>query len=428
MAGNSKSPAELKSEGEELKALFAKVKKKPHNCAVLMAKDGVVIEAHIKKSPDILVKAGKKNGGMAKGAWGIMTMDGQVIRIDPVNDKVPGNLTKLAKKHFSARGLKFRLEILEAEEESQEEAAAEEQDAGQSTASGEDGGEAEETGDQKQELETRLAEMQDKIDALLADTENVMFSALQDGLSAHNRAMDGEDFERGTSTLDSLDGVLEDYAGILEKKEPLQARIDAMAADIERVKKGENAEAADQVGKFGREFDYALANNEWGGAETNLKAIEDLLAEHGGNSGAEEEEEEEIQASSSSDSQESDSETTDTPQEEEEDLSNVPSNSDKLRRANMKAQLDGHKKAIGAILKNKDSENGKAITASLLSYTKGLKGGDLDAAQAGIDETEAVLEKAEREFSLTEKQRSAIMKELEKMTAEIASLTAELAE
>ena len=182
MAAASKSPAELKTEGEELKALFAKVKKKPHNCAMLMSKDGVVIEAHIKKSPEILVKAAKKKGGMAKGAWGVMTMEGQIIKIDPINEKIPGNLTKLAKKFFGARGLKFRLEIVEPEEavEASEEAPAEAPETGASTGSEEEGGEAADTGDKKEELEARLAEMQEQVDILLEDKENVMFSALED--------------------------------------------------------------------------------------------------------------------------------------------------------------------------------------------------------------------------------------------------------
>lgn len=112
----NKNPADLKKEGAELKVLLAKVKKKQHNCAILMSKDGIVIELHIKKSPEVLLKAAKKAGGSPKGAWGTITMDGQVLILDPINDKVPGSLGKIAKKYFSERGLKNRLEIKEPEE------------------------------------------------------------------------------------------------------------------------------------------------------------------------------------------------------------------------------------------------------------------------------------------------------------------------
>jgi len=351
MATKTKSPAELKAEGEELKALFAKVKKKPHNCAVLMSKDGVVIEAHIKKSPDILLKLGKKNGGMPKGAWGTMTMEGQIIKIDPINDKIPGNLTKLAKKFFGARGLKYRLEIVEPEEgeEANKAAVAEEQGTGRSSASEEESHEAADTDDKKKELETRLAEMQDQIDVLLDDKENVMFSALQDGLSAHKRAMDGEDHERGASTLDVLDGVLEDYAGLVAEKTPLQERMSALAAAIERVKKGDNSEVIDQIGRIGREFDYALANNEWIGAAERLDLIEQLTEEHAGQAGAEEEAD--VQAKAGTDSQEA-SPSADHAEEEAADTEEtVKREAAKSKRKNIMDQMKERLQSMMADLK-----------------------------------------------------------------------------
>ncbi len=106
-----KDPAELKKEGEDLKVLFAKIKKKPHNCAILMCKGGVVIQAHITKSTDAMVKLAKKSGGTMKGAWGTITMEGQVLVITPENDRVPGSLDKIAKKYFNERGIKNRLEV-----------------------------------------------------------------------------------------------------------------------------------------------------------------------------------------------------------------------------------------------------------------------------------------------------------------------------
>jgi len=412
MAADSKSPADLKKEGEELKALFARVKKKQHNCAILMAKDGVVIEAHIKKSPDILVKAGKKNGGMAKGAWGTMTMDGQVIKVDPINDKVPGNLAKLAKKYFSARGLKLRLEILEPEEaeETTEDVAAEAQDSERGGATEEDAVEAAETGDKKEELEKRLADMQDRIDVLHADTENVMYSALQDGLAAHKRAMDGEDYERGSSTLDVLDGVLEDYAGILAEKEPLQARMDAMAAGIERVKKGDNSDAADQIGRFGREFDYALANNEWIGAGDKLDAIEHLTKEH---AGAEEEPEE----AHLDEGQQSASKPSDEHKVEGEDENDDQKTRDKLAR-----WLNKNKPDINTVLKDKNSKHEKDLTKWIVAYQKALKADDFKNAEQAQNKIAGVIKAHAKDDKLSATQKSAIFDELKNIEKKLSKL------
>jgi hypothetical protein len=161
------NPAQLKKEGEELKALFAKIKKKPHNCAILVAKDGVVIEAHIKKSPEILVKLAKKRGGTAKGAWGTITMDGQVLTLDPINDKVPGNLPKLCKSYFAARGLKNRLEIKEPVT-----------DTSSTTASDSPPGTADKAG----ELKAKLAKLQPSIDLLHKNSDDMSL------MNSENRA------------------------------------------------------------------------------------------------------------------------------------------------------------------------------------------------------------------------------------------------
>ncbi|MBL4807939.1 MAG: hypothetical protein JKY31_11750 [Rhodobacteraceae bacterium] len=288
------SPAELKKEGEELKALFAKVKKKQHNCAILIAKEGVVIEAHIKKSPDILFKQAKKAGGMAKGAWGTMTMDGQVIILDPVNDKVPGSLTKITKKFFSERGLKFRLEIKEPEEgkkatdESEtaeesvettvspnvEEVTEEQKTSPSDTTDDTEKTESTASDDPRKRLEDGLAAVQKQIDTLRADTDSVMHDELVDSVRTHTRVMEEENYDNAADTLRRIEIALEDYAGLLAKKQPLVDRMEAMSADIEKIKKGSDSVIADEVATAIRGFDYAISHNEWDGAPIFLDKIQ----------------------------------------------------------------------------------------------------------------------------------------------------------
>jgi len=216
----------------------------------------------------VLLKLAKKAGGMAKGAWGTVTMDGQVIIIDPIHDKIPGNLTKVAKKFFSERGMKFRLEIKEPEEP-----------AGETSASGEEGGEqsdasrgegeiavSEGADDPRQTLIDPLAAIQKQIDVLLSDTESVMHSELVDALRIHEQAMKEEKSDRAVDTNRRVEVALEDYAAILAKKEPLQDRYRALAGDIEKVNSSGNAVAADEVATAIRGFEYALPKREWDSA------------------------------------------------------------------------------------------------------------------------------------------------------------------
>lgn len=157
----NKSAAELKEEGTKLKDLFAKVKKKQHNFAMLISKDGVAVEAHVKKPASILVKMAKKNGGTAKGAWGVMTMNGQVIVLDPENDKVPGSLAKLAKKYFAERGLKFRVEVKEPDD-----------DAGDTKESSADAG----GGDDDKKTDAKRKELSKKFKAMGGDLKKALGS------------------------------------------------------------------------------------------------------------------------------------------------------------------------------------------------------------------------------------------------------------
>ena len=172
-------PKQLKKEGEELKALFAKIKKKQHNCAILIAKDGVVIEAHLKKSPEILVKLAKKKGGTAKGAWGTITMDGQVLKLDPINEKVPGSLPKLCKSYLGARGLKNRLEIKEPDEDSS--ATTPSDNASDST-------------EETKALKAKLAKLQPSLDLLHKNSDDMSLMNSKQGdaltkLFTHEKAL-----------------------------------------------------------------------------------------------------------------------------------------------------------------------------------------------------------------------------------------------
>lgn len=408
----NKSPADFKSEGAELKALLAKVKKKQHNCAILMSKDGIVIEVHIKKSPEVLLKAAKKAGGSAKGVWGTMTMDGQVIIIDPVNDKIPGNLTKIAKKFFAERGLKNRMEIKEpeeagtpeaAEEEAaalQEEAAAQEEEAAAQAHEEESAEEEADTKaarapqetksasqaspaaaeDPRQKLQEKLKDIQPRIDELDADTESVMHRGLADTMGLFNRAMKDELFDRAADALTRVISVLDDYDGLMAQKRPLLARMAAMAKDAEKITKGEDSEAARAMPRLIREFEYSAANNEWYSAGERLDQIKAMI-EAAGMGGDEAPEA--------------------SPSEPEEPAQTPPSTDEAnaQQRKTLQAQLDVNKKEINEILKNKDSDIGKAVVLALTRYSKALKGDKLDDAKAALDEVSEILAQAPQDGS-----------------------------
>ena len=412
----SKSPAELKSEGAELKTVLAKVKKKQHNCAILMSKDGIVIEVHLKKSPEILVKAAKKNGGMAKGAWGTLTMEGQIIILDPINEKIPGNLTKVAKKFFSERGLKNRLEVKEpeegaastegsepAEEESargRPEAAAPEPEApapssgdADEEAPAERGGSASEEApadggeeaDPKAALEEKLAEQQPRIDALLADTKSVMIDGLKDTMGVFTRAMDDELFDRADDALNRVIIVLDDYDGLMAQKQPFLDRMKSMFRNVEKLAAGPDEEAATAISRYKREFDYAIENNEWYSSGEKLDQMEALVKEHQGAGGDDEPDEEEsgdvgeTAPSEAPATETSENEAPSTPEESGDERSRLVLAFKELTPRIKAAQQSDNKADI------------KKIATLAKGFVAAIKGGDLVKSQKIMDILEPMI-------------------------------------
>ena len=109
-----KSAKELKEEGAQLGALIAKARKKPHNFALVIAKDdGIVLEADPRKASSVMLRQAKSNGGTAKGVMGVMSVKGKVIQFsveDP--DGPPKVLLMQTKKHLKDRGLAFKVAFL----------------------------------------------------------------------------------------------------------------------------------------------------------------------------------------------------------------------------------------------------------------------------------------------------------------------------
>ncbi|MFL4469066.1 hypothetical protein ACERZ8_03995 [Tateyamaria armeniaca] len=106
-----KSPKELKDEGVALGALIAKARKKPHNFALVIAKDeGVVLEADPRKASAVMWRQAKANGGTSKGTMGTFSVRGKLLEFTVEGeDSPPKVLLMQTKKHLKDRGLAFKV-------------------------------------------------------------------------------------------------------------------------------------------------------------------------------------------------------------------------------------------------------------------------------------------------------------------------------
>lgn len=107
-----KSAAELKEEGAALGQQIAIARKRPVNFALLMGKEGLVLETDLRKAPDILWRTAKKVSGGSKGAKGQMTVNGKVITLTCGDDDAPAHLPKLAVKFLRDRGQPYKVRMV----------------------------------------------------------------------------------------------------------------------------------------------------------------------------------------------------------------------------------------------------------------------------------------------------------------------------
>lgn len=106
-----KSAQQSKAEAAELTKLITKMRKKEHNFALTLGKEGgVVLAADPKKAASVMWREAKANGGTAKGCMGVATVEGKVIQFRPEGgDEPPKALYVGTKKYLKDLGLSFKV-------------------------------------------------------------------------------------------------------------------------------------------------------------------------------------------------------------------------------------------------------------------------------------------------------------------------------
>lgn len=138
---------------EDYGKLFATARKRPLNFAMMIGKDGIVLEADPRKNTDILRKLAKQNGGGSRGAVGTMTVSGKLVELHVETDDVPGNLPDLAKKHFAAMGHMYRFEYVIPEDAEAPDAAQDNSErSDQKVVETDDGGDSEDVPEEDEEV------------------------------------------------------------------------------------------------------------------------------------------------------------------------------------------------------------------------------------------------------------------------------------
>ena len=95
----------------ELKETLKLARKKDLNFALLIAKDGMVLEAHPTKGSSVMRRQAKAKGAGPKGTEGVMNVSGKTINFKVEDDDFPGTLPKTTKKWLTSMGIQMKVLI-----------------------------------------------------------------------------------------------------------------------------------------------------------------------------------------------------------------------------------------------------------------------------------------------------------------------------
>ncbi len=132
---------DLAAQAGDLKALILATRKKPYNFACQLSDGGVVLQAHRRRKPEILVKAARAAGGGPRGGFGMMRTEGKVVVLSCLEDP-PRPLARLLKRHLKERGFFLGVRLLGPAGDLLIEEAAEDDAAAADTTATADGGAA----------------------------------------------------------------------------------------------------------------------------------------------------------------------------------------------------------------------------------------------------------------------------------------------
>lgn len=134
-AGEDDDADDIAAQAGDLKALILATRKKPYNFACQMAEYGVVLQAHRRRKPEVLIKAARAAGGGPRGGYGTMTTEGKIVVLSCLEDP-PRPLARLLKRHLKDRGFFLGVRLVGPGGEVLLEEAAEDETAAASGASG----------------------------------------------------------------------------------------------------------------------------------------------------------------------------------------------------------------------------------------------------------------------------------------------------
>ncbi|MEP1586724.1 MAG: hypothetical protein ABJR46_00095 [Tateyamaria sp.] len=279
-----KTSQDLKAEAAELTGLITSMRKKEHNFALAIGKEGgVVLAADPKKGTSVMWRQVKANGGTTKGCMGVASVKGKLIQFRPEGGEEPPKALLLnTKKHLKTLGLAFKVVFILPDgavvgEDSDDDTGT---PAPERMGSGDDAPAIAQDGDNHDEA--RVEALKQQIKNLspevtgLKEAGHPAAGKLVSGLKSAIATLESGQIDEAGSVIAKIATVLdkiEDAANQttndtaqdndVEKRGALETAFGSIAQDLDKLKGEGTDEVAQKAGQMATMFWQALDAGDW---------------------------------------------------------------------------------------------------------------------------------------------------------------------
>ncbi|MEP4247026.1 hypothetical protein [Tateyamaria sp.] len=279
-----KTSQDLKAEAAELTGLITSMRKKEHNFALAIGKEGgVVLAADPKKGTSVMWRQVKANGGTTKGCMGVASVKGKLIQFRPEGGEEPPKALLLnTKKHLKTLGLAFKVVFILPDgavvgEDGDDDTGT---PAPERTGSGDDAPAMAQDGDNHDEarveaLKQQIKNLSPEITAL-KEAGHPAAGKLVSGLKSAIAALESGQIDKAESVIAKIATVLdkiEDAANQttndtaqdndVEKRGALETAFGSIAQDLDKLKDEGADKVAQKAGQMATVFWQALDAGDW---------------------------------------------------------------------------------------------------------------------------------------------------------------------
>lgn len=167
----------------DFEALIRAVRKRPYNFAWLKSAEGMVLQAHKRRPVEMLMRLAKAQGGLSRGGWGTMFLEGKTLALTCTEDP-PTTFAKSARVYLKDQSQNYRVVVRSPSGETVDEPEPE------GVATADNGAEAGSPAERMRSLHVEAGTLRAALVATLKGADNETKTRAMDALQSLKAALD----------------------------------------------------------------------------------------------------------------------------------------------------------------------------------------------------------------------------------------------